>query len=438
MAVEFKLPELGENVTSGDVTRVLVKVGDTIKVDQAVIEMETGKATVEIPSSVAGVVKQIHVKEGGKAQVGQLLLTIDASAASAATKAEPAKKAPPAAAPTPPSAPTTPPPAPPVPPPVQPSRVRSAPQIANPPPIVASGKYPVPAAPSTRQFAREVGVDITQVPGSGPGGRISVSDVKLFARANAAGFIAGGRPAPAPLPDLAKWGDVERQPMSAVRQATAEHMANCWSTIPHVTLHDKADITDLEKLRQEQKRKIEASGGKLTLTAFLIKILGGALKVFPNFNSALDTTTNEHVLRKYYNVGVAMDSAKGLIVPVIRGVDSKSVAQIAKDLADHGEKAKAGKVAIADMQGGCISLTNLGGIGCGFFTPIINHPEVAILGVGKAQMEPVMVNGFFQPRLMAPLSLSFDHRAVDGADGARFLQWIIQAIQQPALISLEG
>jgi pyruvate dehydrogenase E2 component (dihydrolipoamide acetyltransferase) len=282
-------------------------------------------------------------------------------------------------------------------------------------------------------------VDISNVGGSGAGGRISVEDVKSYARALNAGLLQGaGRATQPPLPDFSKWGEVERQPLTALRQAAAEHMANCWSTIPHVTLHDKADITDLEKLRQENKGKSEAAGAKLTITAFVIKITASALKAFPKFNSSLDWAGREMVVRKYFHIGVAMDTEKGLIVPVLRDVDKKNVLQVAAELAQLSEKARAGKVALADMQGSCISVTNLGGIGCGFFTPIVNFPEVAILGVGKAVLEPVMVNGFFQPRLTMPLSLSFDHRVVDGADGARFMQWVINAIQKPVLLSLEG
>ena len=434
MAIEFTLPELGENVTTGDVTRVLVKVGDAIRIDQPVIEMETGKATVEIPSTVAGVITQIHVKEGAKAKVGQLVLTVDEKTAPAAPKAVTAPAAPPPKA----TAPAAPAPVPAPAPAKAEARVRRAPAVVNPPPLSPTGQQPVAASPSTRQFAREIGVDVTQVQGSGDGGRISVDDIKAHARTlNASGRSVSARPV-AELPDLGKWGEVERQPLSAMRQATSEHMALCWSTIPHVTLHDKADLTTLEKLRQENKRKAEAAGGKLTVTAFLIKILGSALKAHPKFNSALDTSRNELVVRKYFNVGIAMDTEKGLVVPVIRSVETKNVFQIAAELGQFAEKAKGGKIPLADMQGGCISLTNLGGIGCGFFTPIVNYPEVAILGVGKAQLEPVMVDGFFQPRLMAPLSLSFDHRVIDGADGARFLQWVIAAIQQPAMLSVEG
>ncbi len=431
MAIEFKLPELGENIAGGDVTRVLVKVGDAIKAEQAVIEMETGKATVEIPSSVAGVVTAIHVKEGSKAKVGQAILTVDADAAPAAKPAAPAKAAKaaaPAPAPAPAAAPAAPAPS--------PAPFRPAPAYV-PPVVEVGGKSTIPAAPSTRKFAREIGVDITAVPGSGPGGRVSEDDVKSFSRALHQGGVPGaGRPVAPALPDFGRWGEFERQGLSTIRVITAEHMANSWSNIPHVTLHDKADITELEKLRKQQKAK--SPGSKLTVTAFLVKIAASALKVFPNFNASLDLGRQELILKKFINIGVAVDTEKGLMVPVIRNADQRNVTQLGADLTALAEKARAKKISPDDLQGGCFTITNLGGIGGTFFTPIVNLPEVAILGVGRSAYEPVLVDGFFQPRLMMPLSLSFDHRVIDGADGARFMKWVVDAIQQPAMLSLEG
>ncbi|MCS6772128.1 MAG: 2-oxo acid dehydrogenase subunit E2, partial [Kiritimatiellae bacterium] len=321
-----------------------------------------------------------------------------------------------------------------------PQRAPMQPAAAIPrvPPAAESGAA-APAAPSTRKFAREIGVDITQVPGTGPGGRISIDDVKNYARALNAGLIQQrGRPAQPPLPDFSRWGEVEYQPLNNVRIATAEQMSLCWTTIPHVTLHDKADITELEKLRQEARPKAEAAGAKLTLTAFLVKIAASALKVHPKFNSSIDMARGELILKRYYNIGVAVDTERGLLVPVIRDVDRRNVIQIAVELQRAADRARSRKLSPDDMTGSCFTITNLGAIGGGFFTPIVNHPEVAILGVGRAAHEPVLINGFFQPRLMLPLSLSFDHRIIDGADGARFLRWIIEAIQNPVLISLEG
>jgi pyruvate dehydrogenase E2 component (dihydrolipoamide acetyltransferase) len=446
MAIEFKLPELGENVNSGDVVRILVKAGDTVRKDQPVLELETGKATVEVPSPVAGIVKQIHVKEGAKVQVGQVVLTLDESAAAAAAATPVTKEKPvapkafaAAAAPVAKEKPVAPKAA--------AAKAESAPAAAAPAPASPSAsstapagvRRPVMASPSTRQFARELGLDVREVEGSGPGGRISEDDIKARARELLSGAAqAPGRAVAPPLPDFAKWGPVERKPMNNVRAAAAQHLSMCWNTIPHVTLHDKADVTDLEKLRQELKSKADAAGARLTVTAFLVKIAASALKTQPVFNSAIDPARGEIVERDYYHIGVAVDTERGLVVPVIRDADRKNVFEIALELARLAEKARARKLAADDMQGACFTITNLGGIGGGFFTPIVNHPEVGILGAGRAVTEPVSLNGLFQPRLMLPLSLSFDHRLVDGADGARFLRWIIEAIQQPVLISLEG
>ena len=434
MASEFKLPSLGENVDSGDVVRILVKVGDTVQANQSVIEMETGKATVEIPTSVGGTIKTIHVKEGTKAKVGQVILTLEGGAAAPASA--PAAKAAPAPTPAPAPAPVTPPPAPAAQPPPLPVTRPAAPAPVA--PVVATTGS-APASPSTRQFAREIGVDIGQVPGSGPGGRISVDDVKSFSRSQGAGASRGpARPVQPPLPDFSRYGEVERQALNNIRVATAEQMSVCWNTIPHVTLHDKADITELEKLRNVSKRKAEAAGAKLTMTAFLVKIAASALKVHPKFNASLDLSKGEIVLKKFFNIGVAVDTERGLVVPVLRDVERRNVIQTAVELQRLADRAKARKLSPDDMTGGCFTITNLGSIGTSFFTPIVNLPEVAILGVGRAVHEPVLVDGFFQPRLMLPLSLSFDHRIIDGADGARFLRWIIEAIQNPVLLSLEG
>ena len=427
-AVEFKLPSLGENVDTGDVVRILVKVGDTVKKDQAVLEMETGKATVEIPSSVAGVVKQIHVKEGAKAKVGQVIVTFDAAAAAPAPAPAAKPEAPAAPAPVAPAAAAP-----------APARASPAVPIAVAPTVAGGSEAAAPASPATRRFAREIGVDITQVPGTGPGGRVSENDVKSYSRdLNAGTARPAGKSAPAPLPDFSRWGEIDRQPLTTVRAATAEQMALCWNTIPHVTLHDKADITELEKLRQASKSKAEAAGAKLTMTAFLVKIAASALKVHPKFNASLDMARGEVVMKKYTSIGVAVDTDRGLVVPVLRDVDRRNVIQLAVELQRAADRAKARKLSPDDMTGGCFTITNLGSIGGSYFSPIVNHPEVGILGVGRAIYEPVLINGFFQPRLLLPLSLSFDHRLIDGADGARFLRWIIEAIQNPVLLSLEG
>jgi pyruvate dehydrogenase E2 component (dihydrolipoamide acetyltransferase) len=440
---EFKVPELGENVKTGDVTRVLVNVGDTIARDQAVLELETDKATVEVPSSVAGVVKEIKVKPGDKVTVGQIILSVDdAGAAKTEEKAkkaeEPARE--PAAEQ-----------------PVADKKVVSMPRTARQapePPRAEPSKAPepariaraapgptAPAAPSVRRLAREVGVDINEVQGNGPGGRISQEDVKEHARRilTSVGPSIGAREGPAaPLPDFAKWGDVERQPMSNIRRKTAERVGHAWNTIPHVTQCDNADITALEELRKKYREQVQKAGGNLTLTAMLVKVLATAVRQFPQFNASLDPQAQEIVYKKYVNVGLAVDTDRGLLVPVIRNVDQKNITQIAVEVHEAAEKARARKLTLEDMSGGGISISNLGGIGGSYFSPIINWPEVAILGVSRAITQPVWHDAVFEPRLILPLSLSYDHRVIDGADAARFIRWVVEAIEQPFLLSLLG
>lgn len=435
MATEIKLPELSENAKEGSVTGILVKVGDIVKADQNLFEVEAGKATVEIPSPVSGTVTSILIKEGEKAKVGQVMLTIDEAAAGAAPapKAKAAEKKTEAKVETVETKPTPTTEAAPAPAPAKTPTATAAPVAA----ARSNSTASVPASPSTRQFAREIGVDINDVSGSEPGGRVSLEDVKRYSREhrNAGG---GGGPIAATLPDFGKWGAIETEPLSAVRLATAQHMAVSWSNVVHVTIHESVDITEIENLRKATKSKAEAAGAKLTLTAFLIKIIASALKVHPKFNTSLDLANNQLIYKKYINVGIAMDTERGLIVPVMRNVDSLNVIKIAQEIGKISDRAKARKIGPEDMAGGSITITNIGAMAGTFFTPIVNFPEVAIVGVGRATMQPVLINGFFQPRLMLPLSLSFDHRVIDGADGARFLRWMSDTIQQPVLLSLEG
>ncbi len=301
-----------------------------------------------------------------------------------------------------------------------------------------SGGGLVPAAPSTRRTARELGVDITQVEGSGPGGRISVDDVKGYARSVLTGGGGGpSRGVPAtPLPDFTQWGEVEVQPMRNIRRVTAERLSAAWATIPLVTQCDKSDITELEKLRQKYAKVAEKAGGKLTITAIALKVIAAALKRFPQFNASVDMAGQAIVLKKYVHIGVAVDTDRGLIVPVLRDVDKKTIVELSVELAQFAEKTKAGKLAPADMVGGSFTISNLGGIGGTYFTPLVNAPEVAILGMSRAVTEPVWNGTAFEPRLMMPLSLSYDHRVIDGADGARFLRWVCEAFEQPFLLSL--
>jgi pyruvate dehydrogenase E2 component (dihydrolipoamide acetyltransferase) len=304
-----------------------------------------------------------------------------------------------------------------------------------------------PAAPSVRRTARELGVNVNQVAGTGPGGRISAEDVKAHVKRllSSGGprsspqepAMLPGPPAPA-LPDFTKWGEIERKPMRPVRRKTAEHLAQAWAAIPHVTQCDKADVTDLEALRKRYEKHVESAGGKLTLTAIALKVVASALKRFAQFNASIDVAAQELVLKKYVHVGVAVDTERGLLVPVIRDVDRKSIIELSTELAQAAEKARDGKLTLEEMQGGCFTITNLGGLGGTYFTPIVNLPEVAILGVSRAQMEPVWRDGSFQPRLMLPLSLSYDHRVIDGADGIRFLRFVAEALEQPFVLSLHG
>jgi pyruvate dehydrogenase E2 component (dihydrolipoamide acetyltransferase) len=461
MPTELKLPELGENIAAGDVVRVLVKPGDTIVKDQAVLELETDKATIEVPSSVAGVVKDVQVKPGQKIKVGTTILTVDGEGGAAAKPAAEAKAAEPEAAeakaaeakaeakpeapesqdePAEESVPEAP----------RQKRgevvdisraARTAPQAA-PAPDVAAGTPPPAAAPSVRRIARELGVEIRQVNGTGPGGRITVDDVQGFVRqALGAGGASGASAttsaaAQQPLPDFSKWGDVERKPLSNIRRKTAEHLGHAWNVIPHVTNHDKSDITALEELRKKYGPQAERAGGKLTVTVVALKILAAAIRKFPQFAASIDLKGGQLIYKKYVNMGVAVDTDRGLLVPVIRDVDRKGIVELSAELAKLSEKARAGKLSIDEMSGGVMTITNLGGIGGVGFTPIVNWPEVAILGISRGSLEPVWNGHEFQPRLMLPLSLSYDHRVIDGADAARFLRWVAEAFEQPFVLAL--
>ena len=310
----------------------------------------------------------------------------------------------------------------------------------QPPPAPVPGsadRADVPASPSTRRLAREIGVDITQVTGSGPSGRVTEDDVKAHAKARLSAQAGSGQSAsPPPLPDFEQWGPVERVGMSAIRRQTARHLAQAWSTIPHVTHFDQADISRLEDLRRRYSRP-EA---KLTITPFLIKVLTAALRHFPQFNASLDPDRQEIIYKKYYHIGVAVDTPHGLVVPVVRDADQKGILALAQELNGLAEQARAKKLTPGQMQGGTFTLTNLGGIGGTGFTPIINYPEAAILGVARARLEPTYNKDrqACAPSLILPLCLSYDHRLIDGADGARFLRWVAEAIEDPFMLELEG
>lgn len=410
MPIEMKLPELGENIEGGDVLRVMVKAGDRITKDQSVLELETDKATIEVPSSSAGVVKEIRVKAGEKVKVGATIFVVDETAESAAP------------APTPVAVPEVKRPVPLV------EMIRSKPAVSD----AAS----IPAAPAARRLARELGVNLQEVQGSGPAGRIALDDVKSFARGLLQG--GGGRTASLPLPDFSAWGPIEREPMSGVRRTTARRLTQSWNTVPHVAQHDRADITGVDPLRKRLSKKAEADlRAPVTLTAFLMKTVAAALKKFPQVNSSIDVATDEIIYKQYIHIGVAVDTDRGLLVPVIRNVDQKDLFQLADEIAQVAEKARGRKLSLDDIQGGSFTISNLGSLGGGAFSPIVNWPEVAILGVARARIEPVWADGQFVPRLLLPVSLSYDHRVVDGADGVRFLRWVVEALEQPAKLWLD-
>lgn len=429
MPTEFKLPELGENVTSGDVVRVLVSPGDIVAKEQPLLELETDKATIEVPSTMAGRIRTVQVKAGDKVKVGQVIFAIEETdgvppepgAPRPAEVSDPLKRLEGVEG---------------VPASVSEQGAGAERGVGVPAKVSDEPRgTPVPAAPSVRRLARELGVEIARVSGSGPGGRIGADDVKDYAKAVVSGRTSAAAPAPR-LPDFSKWGHVERRAMSGIRRKTAEHLSQAWTTIPHVSQHDAADITALEAIRQRYAAKAEQAGGKLTITAIALKAVAAALQRFPQFNASVDMAAEEIVYRQYIHLGVAVDTERGLLVPVIRNVDQKGIIALSVELAQLSEKARARKLTLEEMEGGSFTITNLGGIGGTSFDPIVNYPEVAILGLSRARMEPVWQEGQFVPRLMMPLSLSYDHRVIDGAEAARFLRFLAEAFEQPFVLAL--
>jgi pyruvate dehydrogenase E2 component (dihydrolipoamide acetyltransferase) len=457
MATEVTLPELGENLEGGEVVDVNVNVGDVVAEGQTLLEVEAEKSTVEVPAPVAGRVAKISVKKGDKITVGQAICVIEPAAevepkADKTTRKSERTEAPESAeqksqgmgrdggrpkqtakSPT--------------------QVVEAAPRVAasdgedrasgdgqeN---LGASDGVSQPAqsqvspartnlplaGPATRRLARELGVDLSRVSGSARGGRITQDDVKAFVRQNASAPASRGPSAPAPsLPDFERWGPIDRQALDPTRRRTAEHVSLAWSLVPHVTQHDQADITDLEAFRREQ----DTNGPKLTVTAFALKASASALKQYPQFNCSIDQAAGQLILKRYYHVGVAVDTERGLLVPVLRNVDQKSVRELAQELADLAERARQKKLPVEEMRGGTFTITNLGGIGGTGFSPIVNYPEVAILGLSRARLQPVVRNNEIVPRLVLPLSLSYDHRVIDGADAARFARRIAEMLENP-------
>jgi pyruvate dehydrogenase E2 component (dihydrolipoamide acetyltransferase) len=445
MIEEIKLPEISEGIDTADVTKVLVNVGDSVEVEQPLIELETEKAVFELPSTAAGEVRKILVKEGDTVKVGQTLVAID-TAGGGADKEE--KKEPMPAAEDDVKAPKDQKIEPAVDEGKQVEKVVEAAATEQPKPEDkiddkdTTAFPPAAASPSVRRLARELGVDIHRVSGTGKDDRITAEDVKLYAKgvitSAVVGTAVGPVPASRPLPDFSKFGEIERKPMSKVRRLTADNLSAAWTTVPHVTQHDKADVTDLEAARRRHAKRAEEAGGKLTMTAILLKACAGGLKAFPDFNTSVDMAADEIIYKKYVNIGVAVDTERGLLVPVIRDVDCKSIIELAVGLTKLSENVRNKKVMPDQLEGGNFTISNLGGIGGTYFSPIVYSPEVAILGVSRAEMRPRWNGEKFEPRLMLPLSLSYDHRVIDGALAVRFIRWVAQALEDPVLLALEG
>ena len=476
MIKEIKLPEIAENIDTATVLSILVSEGDTIKKDDNIAEMESDKAAFDLPADVAGVIKEIKVSEGDEVKVGQVLMTVETdseededdkesqeeskagqekekentededdkeskeeSEAGQENEKEDTEEET-----------------------EKDRKEKSSEDSADGDEDKEEGddthddedvkekenedvledkkddqskeKKDIAAAPSIRRLARELGIDIYKVEGTGSGNRITAEDIKAYskeiARKSSDKASIGDD---YQLPDFSKYGSIERKPLNSIRKRIAENMQASWQSIPHVFQFDKADISYLETFRNKYGKEVEKAGGKLTITAILIKIMAQALKAFPNFNASLDPENDEIIFKKYYHIGVAVDTERGLLVPVIKDVDKKSIISLSIELGEIAEKTRNKKIKPDELQGGNIAISNLGGIGGTNFTPIIYRPNVAVLGVSQTRTEPVYIDGEFKPGQMLPLSLSYDHRAIDGAEGARFLRWFCEALENPLL-----
>ncbi len=425
MVQEFKLPDLGEGIHEGEILEVQVSPDDEIKEGTVIFVVETDKAAVEIPSPFTGKVKEVRIKPNDMVHVGEVMMVFEVAGIG---------EKPQEAAATAPEKPTA---------------KAAVEGIAMP----EKRKGPVPASPATRRIARELDVDLSKVSGTGPAGLVTAEDVRMYAQEpKAIGETVAEAPpaeeifAPQPmsleapkLPDFSQWGAVERTPLRSVRRAVAKKMALSWAQIPHVSHEEQADITELESMRRKNKKEVEEHGGKLTITIFTLKAVVAALEAFPRFNASLDLTHEEIVLKKYYDLGIATDTERGLMVPVVRNVNRKTMLELSIELPQLTEKARAGKLSLDEIKGGTFTITNIGGIGGTSFQPIINFPEVAILGLGKAQWQPIVrkdSKGDLEivPRLILPMVLSFDHRVLDGAEAARFMNDIKETLENPARI----
>jgi pyruvate dehydrogenase E2 component (dihydrolipoamide acetyltransferase) len=461
MIEEVKIPEISENVESGTIVRVLVEVGDMIDIDDVLVEFETEKALVDIPSTVKGKIAELLAKEGAEMQVGDVIARVDTEGrADDKDRSEPEPtpdETPPnkAAAQTEKEPPSS----------ERPEEfdtevtekqedTSQPPQKSAPAPEPApaqketaalpADRGPAPASPSVRRFARELGVDIYKIKASDPGGRITEDDVKAHVKRGdgpekmAPSGIGPTEMTPEPeLPDFSRWGDVETVELDGVRRITAANMSIAWRTVPHVTQFDQADITGLQAFIEKNAETVARSGGKLTVTSILVKVCAAALKKFERFNASIDPANQRMILKKYVHIGIAADTPRGLLVPVVRNADRKNISQIAAEITDLADRARSKKLKPDEMEGGTFTISNQGGIGGVGFTPIVFWPQAAILGVSRASTEPRFIDGEFKPRSMLPLSLSFDHRMIDGADAARFLRWMCESLEQPFTMVLE-
>ncbi len=429
--LEFKLPALGEGIEGGTIVSLAAKQGDTIKRDQEIFTIETDKASMPIPSPVDGVLTELRVKAGDKVQIGAVVAVIAAMEAARMKSSGVPAAAPQASAPTADAKPTA-----------------AATATAAPPIHLdngesgnGSGKHLVPAGPATRRLARELGVRLHEVTGSARGGRVTIDDVKNHVRKKmtqpSPAAPSGGIVIP-PLPDFSKYGPIEKKPVSNIRRKIAENLTLSWHVAPAVTQFDLADITELEAGRKRIVDNLPKGSPKITMTVLAVKAVVAALKEFPHVNSSVDMAAGTQFFKQYYHIGIAVDTERGLVVPVIRDADKKSIRDLAKDITELADKARGGKLTIDDMRGGSFTITNLGGIGGTAFSPIINYPEVAILGMARSSLQPAVLDGKIEPRLMLPLCLTYDHRVVDGADGARFTARLVQLFSDPIRLLMES
>lgn len=420
--MDIRIPKLGEGVSAGTVVSILVKEGDRVKKEQTVLELETEKAVAPIPSPADGVIGKILVKEGQSVPVGGAIMTLSSagSGSGEAPKTE-------TSAPAKPSAPSYQPP-------VQTSSTAPSQDYA----YESKSGFAPPASPTVRRLAQDLGIDLTRVRGSEAGGRVVVADLRAYiqnlqqrAQQTApAAAPAAGKP-PAESIDFSKWGPVTKKPLSSLRRTIGLKMQESWQVVPHVTQFDEADITDLMALRKKYNPAYEKKGGSLTVTVLLLKSLVQALKKYPGVNSSLDETSGELVLKNYYHFGIAVDTEQGLIVPVLKDVDKKSVLALSTELAELAEKTRQRKISLEELQGGTFTISNLGSIGGQQFTPIVSKPQAAILGVARGILKPVVREGKIETRMMLPLALSYDHRIIDGADGARFIREVVTGLENP-------